>query len=235
MGGVAYGWENGAVPPTYDEIPRRSHSETLIDWMVFDLGNVVLHQRDMFPAIAKRIGADPALPTTDFRAAYDAPRHDYDLHSDPELYWSAVASSCGAPPPDATAVAELTDLDVELWSQTDPAILDLFAELRSAGIRLAVLSNAPVALGEFVRRQSWSALFEKIVISGEIGHVKPDPAIYRYLLGELGAPGPRVAFTDDLSQNIASANEAGIRGLLYRGEHELRTDLAGLGVVVESR
>lgn len=198
--------------------------------MVFDLGNVVLYQNDALPELARRIGADPALPPEAFRAAYNAPRDEYDLHSDANRYWGAVAARSGAAAPSAKLVAELTDIDVTLWSRTNPEIIDMFGALRDARVRLAVLSNAPIAMGQHVRRQPWAQLFERIVISGEIGLIKPDAAIYRYLLGELAAPAERVAFADDLTANIDGANAAGIRGILFHGPAALRARLVELEV-----
>jgi putative hydrolase of the HAD superfamily len=205
--------------------------DVAIDWMVFDLGNVVLYQFDGLPGLARRIGAAPGLTPAAFRDAYNAPRRDYDRYSDPAKYWTAVAAACGAPVPDADAIAELTVMDVAVWSRTEPAVIDLFGELRRTGVRLAVLSNAPTAMGDHVRRQPWSELFEKIVISGEIGLIKPDAAIFDYLLRELAAPAGRVAFADDLAENIAGADAAGIRGIRFRGATALRSALADLGAL----
>lgn len=218
-----------------DAAPGGSRSAALIEWMVFDLGNVVLYQTDGLVDIARRIGAPSTLELAAFRGAYNAPRRDYDLHSDPVRYWAAVAAASGAPEPDADAVDDLTALDVAMWSGTKPEVLGLFGELRSAGIRLAVLSNAPVAMGDFVRSQPWSRHFEKIVISGEIGMIKPDTAIFDYLLRDVDAPADRVAFTDDLAENIAGARSLGIRGIVFSGLAALRSELATLGVRAEHR
>jgi putative hydrolase of the HAD superfamily len=214
----------------YDAAPGGARSAALIEWMVFDLGNVVLYQTDGLVDIARRIGAPPTLELAAFRSAYNAPRRDYDLHSDPVRYWAAVAAASGAPEPDAGAVDDLTTLDVAMWSRTKPEVLGMFGDLRGAGIRLAVLSNAPVAMGDFVRSQPWSRHFERIVISGEIGMIKPDAAIFDYLLRDLDAPAGRVAFTDDLAENIAGARALGIRGIVFRGLTALRSELATLGV-----
>ncbi|MEO7127043.1 MAG: HAD family phosphatase [Nakamurella sp.] len=230
--------ENGSVRNEYDGASAAPLAPTIdgvrIDWMVFDLGNVVLYQTDAFPELARRIGAAPTVSADEFRSAYNAPRRGYDLDSDQGKYWGLVASASGAPPPDARTIADLTDADLAMWSRTDPAIIAMFSALREAGIRLAVLSNAPTAMRGHVRRQQWAHLFEKVVISGEINLLKPDAAIYRYLLRELATPANRVAFADDLAENIDGANAAGIRGILFRGPTALRADLVNLGVPFES-
>lgn len=215
----------------HDATLAATRSGTQIDWMVFDLGNVVLYQTEGLPELARRIGAAPTVTPAAFRDAYNASRRAYDLHSDPARYWTTVAAASGAPVPDADTIAELTAMDVTIWSRTEPEILELFGELRDGGIRLAVLSNAPTAMGDYVRRQPWAHLFERIVISGEIGLIKPDAAIYEYLLRDLAAPAGRVAFADDLTENIAGAFAAGIRGIVFRGAGALRSALTDLGAL----
>jgi FMN phosphatase YigB (HAD superfamily) len=47
----------------------------------------------------------------------------------------------------------------------------------------------------------------------------------------LASPAGRVAFTDDLAENIAGADAAGIRGIRFRGVAALRSALRGLGAL----
>ena len=92
-----------------------------------------------------------------------------------------------------------------------PGLLDLMEEARNRGLSLGLVTNAPVenveailpalALGEF---------FDEVVLSDEVGPVKPDPAPYRAALDKLGvAPQEALAFEDSTS-GIASSVAAGI-------------------------
>jgi HAD superfamily hydrolase (TIGR01509 family) len=92
-----------------------------------------------------------------------------------------------------------------------PGLLDFMQEARSRGLALALVTNAPVEnveaillaleLGEF---------FDEVVLSDEVGPVKPDPAPYRAALDRLGvSPEEAVAFEDSTS-GISSAVGAGI-------------------------
>ncbi|MBN9609025.1 MAG: HAD-IA family hydrolase [Actinobacteria bacterium] len=203
-----------------------------IDYVVFDLGGVVLRETDGLRDLAERIGAPSDITAAEFRSAYYATRLDYDLHSDSELYWTQVALACGASEPRSADIADLTAIDNVGWSHVDSATMDLIVALYRAGVALAVLSNAPAAMGDMIRGQSWAGMFQHIVISGEIGMIKPDLAIYEALLKALDVPAPTVAFTDDRADNVAGAAAAGIRGIPFTGADALRQRLQNLGVSI---
>lgn len=194
--------------------------------MVFDLGGVIFNSTAALPALADRIGASPA----EFVTAYHAHRKDYDRTSDAEAYWSAVTRDCRVPPLGAEALADLVRQDDLGWAVADPAMLALVTELRPVA-HLAVLSNATASMGALVRTLPWVAAFGHVVISGEWGLMKPEPAIYAHLLAALGCPPGRVLFTDDRADNVAGAAACGIRAVRFTGPDALRADLVGLGLL----
>jgi putative hydrolase of the HAD superfamily len=199
-----------------------------VDWVVFDLGGVVLTETRALPELAARL----SVPAERFVTAYYQARPDYDRTSDRSVYWSAVAAACRAGRPDEALTAELVTLDDEGWSTTDPATLDLIEDLHTGGTRLAVLSNAPASMGALVRSRPWAAAFQQVLISGELGLIKPDPAIYAELLRALGAAADRVVFLDDRADNVQAALACGIRAFRFTDAGQARSDLAGLGLVV---
>lgn len=215
-----------AYDDEYDEAPGHGR----IDYVVFDLGGVVFRWTDALGRLADRIGADAAVSQEQFRAAYSAPRSDYDRTSDEAAYWSAVAAGCGAPLPSRSDIDELTAIDLEGWSHSDPDMLALIDEIAASGTGLAILSNAPATMGDHVRSRPWASAFGHIVMSGEIGLMKPDEEIFRYLLRQLQTPPERVVFTDDLAANISGATSTGIAGIQYTGVSALRRHLASFGV-----
>ncbi len=92
-----------------------------------------------------------------------------------------------------------------------PGLLDFMQEGKSRNLSLGLVTNAPeenveaillaLELGEF---------FDEVVLSDEVGPVKPDPAPYRAALDKLGvAPEEALAFEDSTS-GIASSVAAGI-------------------------
>lgn len=221
--------DNGCVLPLAD-MP--------IDHVVFDLGGVVLRGQERLTEIARLIGAPTGSVTgrgdgaaAAFRTAYDTPRLAYDRTSDSRAYWSAVAAAAGAPQPDTETIAALTDLDTAGWLGTDSGTLAVIDELYQTGMKLAILSNAPASMGDAARRQPWARPFRTVLISGELGVVKPDPEIYEALLTALRAPAERVMFIDDRADNVASARDLGIRAVRFTGAGALRHTLADAGLL----
>jgi len=92
-----------------------------------------------------------------------------------------------------------------------PGLVDFMEEAKNRGHSLALVTNAPeenveaillaLELGEF---------FDEVVLSDEVGPVKPDPAPYRAALDRLGVrPEEALAFEDSTS-GIVSSVAAGI-------------------------
>jgi 2-haloacid dehalogenase len=69
-----------------------------------------------------------------------------------------------------------------------------------------------------------------ILISGEVGVGKPDPAIFRHFLERFRLTAENTVYIDDWDLNVATAAALGMRAFLFRGEAELRRDLRSLGL-----
>lgn len=59
--------------------------------------------------------------------------------------------------------------------------------------------------------------FDPLVISAEVGLLKPDPGIYQLALQALGLPAGRVLFVDDFAENVEGARAAGLQALQFTG------------------
>jgi putative hydrolase of the HAD superfamily len=74
-------------------------------------------------------------------------------------------------------------------------------------------------------------LFKVALTSCYLGLRKPEPAIYERALEILGRPAERILFIDDRMENLATAEEAGLKILHFTGADALRQDFANLGVL----
>jgi len=92
-----------------------------------------------------------------------------------------------------------------------PGLLDFMREAKDRGLSLALVTNAPEENVEaMLLALELSEFFDEVVLSDEVGPVKPDPAPYRAALDRLGvAPEEALAFEDSTS-GIASSVEVGI-------------------------
>jgi len=109
------------------------------------------------------------------------------------------------------------------------AVLD---ELGSRGRRLYALTNFshetwPIARARF----EFLARFEDVVVSGEVGMVKPDPRIYRLAIERCRLEPARTVFVDDLPANVEAARGEGLHAVHFTTPERLRDDLVALGVL----
>jgi len=109
--------------------------------------------------------------------------------------------------------------------------VQILAELRDAGIPCYALSNWSAAKFVLTRpRFPFLEWFEGIVISGDVGASKPDPAIYRVLVARYRLTPSTTVFVDDAEPNVLVAAELGFRAIRFTGAPRLRADLRGLGL-----
>ena len=72
--------------------------------------------------------------------------------------------------------------------------------------------------------------FSPILISGNLGIMKPDPAIFHQALTACGVEPCECVFIDDTFANIQAAKRIGITGLQFVNPPQLETDLLHLGL-----
>jgi len=95
----------------------------------------------------------------------------------------------------------------------DPEALELLPRLRSQGLILGVISNAPKRLDGLCQRMGLA--LDLIVTSGEVGVEKPDPAIFHAALNKAGVkPEEAVYVGDDHNNDVQGAERAGLKAVL---------------------
>jgi putative hydrolase of the HAD superfamily len=72
-----------------------------------------------------------------------------------------------------------------------------------------------------------------LVWSFQLGIAKPDPAIYRHTLDELGSRPEETLFIDDKRENVEAARALGIQAIQYSTVERLRADLIATGLDAE--
>lgn len=94
-------------------------------------------------------------------------------------------------------------------------------------VALGLISNAWSGLREVLRRLGLLDLFDVVVISAEVGLLKPDPRIYRLALERLRVPPPMAAFVDDLPENVEAARALGLYGIRFQDTEAALRQLQG--------
>jgi len=115
---------------------------------------------------------------------------------------------------------ELSELGAGYFTRLErnEPMLEFLAEQRGRGLRLALCTNNVREWEPLWRPmlREIDELFEVIVDSGFVGTRKPEPEIYRIVLGRLGVEGPACVFVDDLQVNCAAATEVGMHAVHFR-------------------
>jgi putative hydrolase of the HAD superfamily len=80
------------------------------------------------------------------------------------------------------------------------------------------------------REFDWIRRFDLLVWSCQVGVVKPDPAIYRHTLAELGTCPEETLFIDDKLPNVEAARALNIQTIQFSNVERLREDLIAAGL-----
>jgi epoxide hydrolase-like predicted phosphatase len=108
---------------------------------------------------------------------------------------------------------------------------ELFQQLRR-NYRVIALSNTNEMQFSYLSRvHPLITQFDDYVLSYQVGHLKPDPEIYRVALQKSGASPEESLFVDDLVENIKVAEQIGMTGVVFKGEPQLIEDLEELGIL----
>jgi len=110
--------------------------------------------------------------------------------------------------------------------------VEILKELKRAGYPLYGLSNWSAETFPHAReKHDFFDLLDDMVISGEVGHVKPDPEIFHILLERIGRPANECLFIDDAQANIQQAQRLGFATIHFQSPAQLRVELRDLGIL----
>jgi epoxide hydrolase-like predicted phosphatase len=107
----------------------------------------------------------------------------------------------------------------------DDAMLALFRQLKAGGVPTGLLSNS---WGGGYPRELFPAMFDAVVISGEVGMRKPEPRIFLHAAELLGLAPQECVFIDDIQANITAAEQIGFTGVLHSAADDTAQQVANL-------
>ncbi|MEH1124039.1 HAD family hydrolase [Micromonospora sp. CPCC 206061] len=108
--------------------------------------------------------------------------------------------------------------------------LPVLRELKSRGVRIVVLSNIGLDIRPLLDRVGVSGLLDGVVLSFEVGLVKPDPAIYARALELLDVPGSQTLMVGDSPRDDVGGVSLKIRTLILP---RTQGPVHGLGTVLQ--
>ncbi len=123
--------------------------------------------------------------------------------------------------------SERTQLIEDFWAG-DRVDYDLVARIREFGdtYHVGMITNAfPDVRRWLVDEWGIADAFEEIIVSAELGVVKPDPAIYHHALERLAVRAERSVFIDDFEENVAGAQAVGMHAIHFQSVQQALADL----------
>ncbi|MCT8991454.1 HAD family phosphatase [Chelativorans sp. SCAU2101] len=196
--------------------------------IVFDIGKVLIHY-------------DPEIPFR--RLIPDAERrrwflenvctHEWNLEQDRGRTWEeAEAELLAVHPDEETNIRAFRRYWHEMVSHAYEDSVEILEGLLDAGHDVTMLTN--FAADTFAEARKRFPFLEKprgVTVSGEIGLIKPDRAIFEHHAAAFSLEPSATLFIDDSPANVAGAKEAGWQAVQFVGADTLRADLARFGLM----
>lgn len=85
------------------------------------------------------------------------------------------------------------------------------------GVSVGIISNTNEVHAGWLRTHLPELdQFDSVILSNEVGLLKPDPAIYELSLNQLSVSPEHALFVDDLAENVAGGTAVGLTGHLHK-------------------
>jgi putative hydrolase of the HAD superfamily len=196
--------------------------------VILDYGMVLTGQPN--PAAHDAMVHITGLSAEQFEKLYWVDRHAYDEGKlTGYMFWQKFARDANLSL-NAADIDELNRQDARMWTTQNPAMVGWQRSLKAAGIRTAILSNMGDTVLDNIKREfKWIDDFDVLVWSYQLHMAKPDPAIYRHALKELGTMPEETLFIDDKLVNIEAAQALGMKAIEFTTVERLRSDLVAAG------
>ena len=200
-----------------------------VDAVIFDLGGVLIDWNPRY--LYRRLFGDDTEAMEAFLGKVCNP--EWNARQDAGRPWAEAVAELSARHPEARdLIAAYDERWEEMLGGPIQGTVEILGELRAAAVPLYALSNWSAAKYAIARaRYPFLGWFRDVVISGEVGVIKPDPSIFRLLLERHRLDPASTVYVDDSDPNVSVAEQLGMIAIRFRGPEPLRADLARLGLL----
>lgn len=123
--------------------------------------------------------------------------------------------------------------DFKKFATFDYEVIDIIKKLRKK-YKLGLISNGGADyIRTTLQNNDLEILFDEVLISAEIGMLKPDLKIYKYMLDKLKLEPQETVFIDDHKNNIEAAQTLGMFGIIYTTCNNLKKQLNRIDIHVD--
>ena len=107
-------------------------------------------------------------------------------------------------------------LELKLHQTPLDGSIELLRKLKEYKVNLFSITDNVREIMDYHRKFSaFPQYFKDIIVSAEIGLLKPDPKIYRYLLAKHKLNPSESVFIDDVAQNVEGAIKVGMQAFQF--------------------
>ena len=201
---------------------------TPVRHIVFDIGKVLIHYDPHIPF-------SRLIPDDAEREAFFAEvcTHEWNLEQDRGRSWAEAEAVLIAEHPDKAELIRAFRVHwPEMVSHSYEESVAIMLDFIENGQDVTMLTNfAADTFKEAKERFPFLKAPRGVTVSGEIGLIKPDRAIYDRHADVFDLDPSGTLFIDDSLPNVEGAIAAGWQGIHFRDPAQLRRDLAGLGLL----
>jgi len=196
--------------------------------IIFDYGNVLIEwnpryvYQDYFPNDPK--GMENFLKEVDFMGWNN--RQDRG-----RTFYEGVADLSAQFPQHAHLIQAYHDNWKDSIGKSYTGTVEIMKQLKKKGYPLYGLTNWSAETFPYAREKfDFFDLLDDMVISGEVGHVKPEPEIYHLLLEKIGRPAQECLFIDDSLPNIQQSKKMGFEAIHFESPEQLAGELKSMNL-----
>jgi len=110
----------------------------------------------------------------------------------------------------------------------DLKLIQFIRDLRGKNIHTGLISNAWSGLRSYMEKEKILDIFDSVIISSEVGAVKPKPKIYEVALQKANVQAAEAIFVDDFYENIEACEKIGMKGVFFKDPEKAMRDLKRL-------
>jgi len=97
----------------------------------------------------------------------------------------------------------------------DRGLVEFIRSLRGK-VHTGLISNAWSGLREFIAKEKIIDIFDTVIISAEVGTIKPSARIYEVALEQARVSASEAVFIDDVPANVEACEKIGMKGVLFK-------------------
>lgn len=127
-----------------------------------------------------------------------------------EAHWASVMKKLRLPASEAGAIRE----EFFAGDVLDRNLINFIRSLRGR-YKTGMISNAWNDLRGFIEKEKFDDAFDAMIISAEVGVVKPDARIFQVALEQLQVQAEDAMFVDDFVENVDGCEEVGMTGFHF--------------------